>query len=93
MRPVAVPTRRYVVNSRSVENNAPCEQQCVALARDDRGNSAQIFERVDQLRLLHLQSRCRRGSGEPSPGRGRGEPSPGADVAGVSPVPVQTWQG
>ena len=72
----------YVVNLRSVENNAPCEQQCVALARDDRGNSAQIFERVDQLRLLHLQSRCR---------RGRGEPSPGADVAGVSPVPVQTW--
>ena len=28
------------------------------------------------------QSRCR---------CGRGEPSPGADVAGVSPVPVQTW--
>ncbi len=24
---------------------------------------------------------------------GRGEPSPGADVAGVSPVPVQMWQG
>ncbi len=24
---------------------------------------------------------------------GGGEPSPGADVAGVSPVPVQMWQG
>ena len=30
------------------------------------------------------QSRCSRGSGEPSPG---------ADVAGASPVPVQMWQG
>jgi hypothetical protein len=31
-----------------------------------------------------VKSRCR---------CGRGEPSPGADVAGVSPVPVQMWQG
>jgi hypothetical protein len=39
--------------------------------------------------------RCRCGRGEPSPGvdAGRGEPSLGADVAGVSPVPVQMWQG
>ena len=32
----------------------------------------------------NAESRCR---------CGRGEPSPGADVAGVSPVPVQMWQG
>ena len=39
------------------------------------------------------QSRCRCERGEPQSlcGCGRGEPSPGADVAGVSPVPVQTW--
>ena len=34
-------------------------------------------------RAERAQSRCRCGSGEPSPG---------ADVAAVSPVPVQMWQ-
>ena len=37
-----------------------------------------------QLRAPEGQSRCR---------CGRGEPGPGADVAGVSPVPVQMGQG
>ena len=52
------------------------------------------------------QSRCRCGSGEPSPDAdvawgepsprcrcGSGERSPGADVEGASPVPVQMWPG
>ncbi len=41
------------------------------------------------------QSRRRCGGGEPQSRRrcGRGEPCPSADVAAVSPVPVQMWQG
>jgi hypothetical protein len=41
------------------------------------------------------QSRCRCGGGEHLLSWcrcGRGEPSPGADVAGASPVTVQTWE-
>jgi hypothetical protein len=41
-------------------------------------------ERMDACKRNAL-TLCRRGSG--------GEPSPGTDVAGVSPVLVQTWQG
>jgi hypothetical protein len=39
---------------------------------------------LDKRRSSRAQSGCR---------CGRGEPSPGADVGGVSPVPVQMWQG
>jgi hypothetical protein len=41
-------------------------------------------DRVRRYRRNGAQSRCRCGSGWPSPG---------ADVAGVRPVPVQMWQG
>jgi hypothetical protein len=40
-----------------------------------------VGERGD-VRFLQSQRRC-----------GRGEPNPGTDVAGVSPIPVQMWQG
>ena len=42
-----------------------------------------------------VQSRCRCGRGEPihSANVAGGAPSPGADVAGLSPVPVQMWHG
>ena len=41
---------------------------------------------VTQLRAPRAQAQSRRRCGG-------GEPSPGADVAGVSPVQVQMWQG
>ena len=41
---------------------------------------------------LHFGAACERGA-QPRCRCGGGEPSPGADVAGVSPVPVQMWRG
>jgi hypothetical protein len=47
-------------------------------------SAAPDFASCLQRRLHSPYARCR---------CGRGEPSPGADVAGVSPVPVQMWAG
>ena len=59
-----------------------------ANAADDAGYTPllHVSLRATLARARHwcAQSRCR---------CGRGEPSPGADVAGVSPVLVQMWQG
>jgi hypothetical protein len=41
-----------------------------------------VGRRRDDVRAPRSRCRC-----------GRGEPSPGADMAGVGPVPMQTWQG
>ncbi len=54
-------------------------------AHDDR-------TKVLASRAHGLQSRCRCGRGEPSPGADVGGGSSDADVGGVSPIPAQMWR-
>jgi hypothetical protein len=53
-----------------------------SVVREAQGGPAATGGREYAMPLSHSRCRC-----------GRGEPGPGADVAGVSPVPVQMWQG
>ena len=55
-----------------------------ATCDDGKVRDGQVRAVPVQMWQRSAQSRCRCGGGEPSPG---------ADVAGVSPVPVQMWRG
>ena len=59
-----------------------CERACVCAAYPLHGVYANVQPRVKSADRSWQAMRKR-----------WGEPSPGADVAGVSPVPAQMWQG
>jgi hypothetical protein len=57
--------------------------------RSERARCTSAGRGLRQLGRSQPRTRAR----QPLCRRGRGEPGPGADVAGVSPVPVQMWRG
>ena len=77
-----VPSSRFVLSG--VHSSAPVLSPPCSAADAARSLTPCSTRHPTALQLHPVPAWCRCGTGEPGPG---------ADVAGVSPVPVQTWQG